>query len=147
MISLRDFKEEDTAAVKENKFFDKTEEEIAKIISEWNIIGYEGKYFEMFAIENDGKVVGSISLYEKSKSVASIGIEVFEKEQRKGYAAEAMSLLEKYASEKGFKVIQSQISADNEASRKLGEKLGYENDGYIYKNRKGHDVVLYLKPL
>jgi L-amino acid N-acyltransferase YncA len=58
-----------------------------------------------------------------------------------------MRLLLTYAKEKGYKIIQQQVRTDNLPSRKLHEKLGFETDEYVYANRKGHDIVLYLKAL
>ena len=101
----------------------------------------------MFAVVNDADVIGSISLFEHSPSVASIGVEIFANHRRKGYAADAMRLLLKYAMEKGYRIIQQQIRTNNAASLSLHEKLGFETDGYVYVNRKGHDIILYLKAL
>ena len=147
MVSLRHFTEKDADVIQRKCYPQLSTDEILNLISEWDTLDHQGRYFEMFAIENDGNIVGEISLYEHTASIASIGIIMYENERRKGYAAEAVSLLERHAEEKGFRVIQSQIAADNEASRKLFDKLGYENDGYIYRNRKDREVVLYLKVL
>ena len=101
----------------------------------------------MLAIVEDGRLVGTVSLFEHSPSCASIGPEVFARERRRGIAFSAMRILLKTASEKGYRIIQQQVRADNTASIRLHEKLGFETDGYIYKNRHGHDVLLYLKAL
>ena len=55
--------------------------------------------------------------------------------------------MEKYAGNKGYKILQHQISTPNTASIALHEKLGYETEGYVYLNKKGNDVILYLKAL
>lgn len=99
----------------------------------------------MFAIESDGKIVGNISLFEQREHIASIGIEIFPRERRNGFAAEAMSLLCMRASGLGYEIIVDEIRSDNSASLKLHEKLGFENSNHIYRNSKGHEAVRFFK--
>ncbi len=120
---------------------------ISEMIDEWNSLVCCGKYFEMFAIVSDDKIAGYVSLYEHSKTVASIGAEVIAEERRKGAASEAISLLMRYASEKRYRIILDQVRRDNMASIRLHEKLGFESDGYVYRNQRGQETVLYLKPI
>ena len=147
MITLRHFTENDAELLQANQLYNKSKEEILSLINEWKTNSYNGKYFEMFAVVNDTTVIGSISLYEHSPSVASIGVEIFADQRRHGYAADAMRLLLIYAREKGYKIIQQQVRTDNRSSIRLHEKLGFETDGYVYVNKKGHDIILYLKAL
>ena len=147
MITLRHFTENDAELLQANQLYNKSKEEILSLINEWKTNSYNGKYFEMFAVVNDTTIVGSISLYEHSTSVASIGVEIFADQRRHGYAADAMRLLLTYAREKGYKIIQQQVRTDNRSSIRLHEKLGFETDGYVYVNKKGHDIILYLKAL
>ena len=147
MITLRHFTENDAELLQANQLYNKSKEEILSLINEWKTNSYNGKYFEMFAVVNDTTIVGSISLYEHSPSVASIGVEIFATQRRHGYATDAMRLLLTYAREKGYKIIQQQVRTDNRSSIRLHEKLGFETDGYVYVNRKGHDIILYLKAL
>ena len=139
--------ETDAKRLQANQLHGKSMEDVLSLIHEWKTKSYNGKYFEMFAVMNDADVVGSISLFEHTPSVASIGVEIFANHRRKGYAADAMRLLLKYAMEKGYRIIQQQIRTNNAASLSLHEKLGFETDGYVYVNQKGHDVLLYLKVL
>lgn len=120
---------------------------IEKMIGDWNSLDYQGKYFEMFAIVQAEKVVGTLSLYEHSKSVVSIGIELFLGYCRKGYGTIAMNKALDICKEKGYKLVYQQVRADNIASIKLHHKVGFETDNYIYKNQKGHDVILFFKTL
>jgi len=147
MITLRHFTENDAELLQANQLYGKSKEDILSLINEWKTNSYNGKHFEMLAVVNDTMVVGSISLHERSPSVASIGAEIFADQRRHGYATDAMRLLLTYAKEKGYKIIQQQVRTDNLPSRKLHEKLGFETDEYVYANRKGHDIVLYLKAL
>ena len=147
MISTRPFGEQDVEILQNNYAPVMSTDDILDMIHEWNSKTYNGKYFEMFAVISDQAVVGLISLYEHSKSVAGIGPSIFEKYRRHGYAAEAISLMETYAKEKGYRILQQQVSTSNIPSRAMHSKLGYETDEYVYKNKKGEDVVLYLKAL
>ena len=147
MITLRHFTENDAELLQANQLYNKSKEEILSLINEWKTNSYNGKYFEMFAVVNDTTVIGSISLYEHSPSVASIGVEIFADQRRHGYAADAMRLLLTYAREKGYQIIQQQVRTDNLSSIRLHEKLGFETDGYVYVNQKGHGIILYLKAL
>ena len=53
----------------------------------------------------------------------------------------------KIAKSKGYQIAFSQIRADNMSSIALHQSLGFESDGYVYKNQKGRDVLIYLKSL
>ena len=66
---------------------------------------------------------------------------------KKGYAYDAMCLLIEFATQKGYKIILQQVRTDNLASICLHAKLGYETDGQVYENQKGHKVLIYLMPL
>lgn len=147
MITLRHFTENDAELLQAHQLYGKSKEDILSLINEWKSNSYNGKYFEMFAVVKDAMVVGSISLYGHSPNVASIGVEIFTDQRCRGYATDAMRLLLIHAKEKGYRIIQQQVRADNLSSIQLHEKLGFETDGYVYVNRKGHDIILYLKAL
>ena len=49
--------------------------------------------------------------------------------------------------EKGYQIVYQQVRTDNLASIKLHRKVGFETDDYVYKNQRGHDVVLFFKSL
>ena len=147
MISLRHFEESDVEVLQTYNLSGKSKDDIISMVHDWNTLSYKGRYFEMFAIQEDATVVGSISIYERSKGIASLGIEIFAPYRRKGYAYEAMRLLMGHAKRKGFKIILQQVRNDNHASIRLHGKLGYETDGQVYENQKGHKVLIYLMPL
>ena len=147
MISLRHFQESDTEIFQTYNLSGKSKDDIISMIHDWNTLSYKGHYFEMFAIQNDTMVVGSISIYERSKRIASLGIEIFTPYRRMGHAYETMRLLIEFAAKKDFKIILQQVQTDNLASIRLHEKLGFETDGYVYENQKGHKVLIYLMPL
>ena len=147
MISLRHFDESDVEVLQTYYSSCKSKDDIISMIYDWNMLSFKDRYFEMFAIQKDATVVGSISIYERSKSIASLGIEIFAPYRRMGYAYEAMHLLIELAAKKNFKIILQQIRTDNFASIRLHEKLGFETDGNVYENQKGHKVLIYLMPL
>ena len=86
-----------------------------------------------------------MGIHDPLNNLASIGIEIFPGERRNGFAAEAMTLLCKKASGLGYEIIVDEIRADNTASLKLHEKLGFESSNHIYRNSKGHEAVRYFK--
>ena len=147
MVLLRHFEESDAEVLQTYKLSGKGKDNIISMIHDWNMLSYKGHYFEMFAIQNDATVVGSISIYERSKRIASFGIEVFAPYRQMGHAYESMRLLIEFAAKKGFKIILQQVRNDNLASIRLHEKLGFETDGHVYENQKGHKILIYLMPL
>ena len=145
MITLRNFKEEDAEEYKTHK--DMSIESIKEVFSKWNVKEFQNRYFEMFAIIDDNKIVGNISLYHHSDSTISLGPEVFECYRNQGFASEAMAMAMTIAKNKGYKIAVQQIRRDNVASIALHQRIGFETDGYVYKNKKGNEVLIYLKSL
>lgn len=144
-MGLRPFTEDDAELIRQKQYPCESLDSIHEMIREWQCGEYDGKRFEMLALTAGEAVVGSVSLYERSKSAASIGIEIFEGERRKGYASAAMKLLLERAAASGYKLILNQVLTGNAPSKALHEKLGFETDGYIYKNAKGREVLLYTR--
>ena len=144
MIGLRPFTAHDAENIQQNQYPDVPISDIREMIAEWETHIYQGKHFEMYAITADDVVVGSVSLYENTKSIVSVGVEVYPCERRKGYASEAMKLTMNRAKALGYRVILNQVRTDNEPSIALHKRLGFETDGTIYRNAKGNDVFLYL---
>ena len=122
-------------------------EQIENLICEWNQKRVNNKYFEMFAIVSEKSIVGTVSLYQHSTEVISIGPEIFEVYRQKGFAKEAMMLACNVAKEKGYKIVSQQIRTNNTASIALHASLGFETNGLIYTNAKGNHVAIYLKCL
>ena len=147
MISLRNFTKGDVEAFQKGYGANISLDEIEAMFAKWEEKTYAGKYFEIFAIVKDGKIVGSISLYQHSKSVVSCGPEVFEPYRKQGIGKDAMLLAMDVAKSKGYKVVSQQIRRNNIASIALHNKLGFETDEFVYRNKKGNEVLLYIKPL
>ena len=144
MISLRPFTENDAIIIQQCQYPENSTSDIQEMIAEWKTKTCRNKHFEIFAIMADDKIVGSVSLYEHSGSVASIGVEVYPDERRKGYASEGMRLIMNYARELGYRIILDQVRTDNQPSIAVHNSLGFETDGYIYQNAKGKEILLYL---
>lgn len=147
MIELRNFRDSDAEMFREKHSKHRPMDEIRDLFRKWNEKEYKEKYFEMFAIVKNEEMVGCISLYQHSENVISCGPEIFDAYQRQGVAKEAMSLTMDIAKSKGYKVVLQQIRADNVASIALHNSLGFETDGYVYRNKKGNEVLIYLKSL
>lgn len=147
MIVLRNFRDTDASIFQEKHSRHLPLEEIKELFRKWNLKEYEGKYFEMFAIIKDEDIVGRISLYQHSVNVISCGPEIFEGCCRQGFAKEAMGLAMEISKNKGYKVVMQQIRTDNGASIALHNSLGFETDGYVYRNKKGNEVLIYVKVL
>ena len=147
MILLRSFEKEDASELQKYGYSDLSAEKVEALICDWSKKHFDGKYFEMFAIVSDGKIVGTVSLYQHSSEVVSIGPEVFGEFRRKGFAKEAMIYACQMAREKGFKIASQQIRINNTASIALHRSLGFETNGFVYTNSKGNEVSIYLKCL
>ena len=147
MILLRNLKKEDASELQEYVYSDLSTEQVEALICEWYKKQFNGKYFEMYAIVSDEKIVGTISLYQHSSEVISIGPEIFCEYRRKGFAKEAMICACQMAKEKGFKIVSQQIRTNNTASIALHSSLGFETNELVYTNAKGNQVSIYLKCL
>ncbi len=147
MISLRNFTLDDSIEFQQKRSIHMPLEEIKAMFAQWEEKNHEGKYFEMFAVIKDEEIVGMISLHQHSASVISCGPEIFECYRKQGIAVKAMILAMNIAKSKGYKLVSQQIRTDNTASIALHNKLGFETDKYIYKNKKGNDVQIFIKLL
>lgn len=147
MILLRNLKKEDASELQEYVYSDLSTEQVEALICEWYKKQFNGKYFEMYAIVSDEKIVGTISLYQHSSEVISIGPEIFCEYRRKGFAKEAMICACQMAKEKGFKIVSQQIRTNNAASIALHCSLGFETNELVFTNTKGNQVYIYLKCL
>ena len=147
MIVLRNFTKADAFALQRINHPNLSIEQIEALIHEWNLKQVNSKYFEMFAILLEENIVGTISLYQHSAEVISIGPEIFKPYRQKGLAKEAMICACTKAKEKGYKIVFQQIRTNNVASIALHSSLGFETNGLTYTNAKGNQVAIYLKSL
>ncbi|MBQ8077698.1 MAG: GNAT family N-acetyltransferase [Eubacterium sp.] len=122
-------------------------EDINKLITQSDSELFENKFFKMYVIMVAELIVGTISVYEHSANVVSIGPDIFEEYRQRGYATEAMKAIMDIAKAKGYKVVFQQIRTNNTASIALHTKLGFETDNCIFKNKNDNEVSIYLKPV
>ena len=147
MITLRNFTVDDALEFQQKQSKNMPLNEVKSLLTKWQEKEFDGKYFEMFAIINDKRIVGMISLYQLSENVIHCGPEIFECYRKQGIGGEAMKLAMKIAKNKGYKLMLQQIRVNNTASIALHKKLGFETDEYIYKNRHNNDVQIFIKLL
>lgn len=120
----------------------------------------EDDWFEEAVKGNDGmkalmicnkeQKMGVISLEEKEdvSQVAEIGIWLKPEFHGNGYGTEASELIIDYGFDQlELHRIQARVQADNEPSRNLWEKLGFEKEGrfreHVYAENRYKDVVYY----
>ena len=147
MVSLRQFTCADIPILQEHGYGQYSREELKALLDTWNSKVYNNSYFEMFAIENETEIVGYASLYQRSNSIISCGLEIYPNYQRMGYATSAYARLLEIAKERGYKIAVAQVLTDNVASIALNQKLGFEAEDYEYVNQKGDKVFLFIKAL
>lgn len=147
MIKLRPFSREDAPLLKELIYPDLTIPEIEQLISSWNTKEYRGRYFEMFGAIHDNRIVGTISLFALSAHSISCGPDILPQYRKHGFGRKAMLNAMEIAKGKGYQISVSQIAVNNKASIALHQSLGFESSGYVYKNQKDNDVLIYFKSL
>ena len=145
MITLQKISNQNAEAVSEHTAMSKTD--IDQMIKSSDAKIFNGRFFEMYVIMSEEKIVGLISLFEYSPSVVSIGPEIFAEYRKLGYATKAMQMAMDIAKSIGYKIVLQQVRADNVASIKLHTKLGFETDNMVFKNKKNNDVCFYLKSI
>jgi RimJ/RimL family protein N-acetyltransferase len=125
-----------------------TGDELLSMIHVWDSKLYDGNYYQMFGITNDGVLVGTLSLYQKDANVNSVylGFEIDGENRRKGFATAAIRLSFAIAKEKGYERVESQARITNIASVKLHLKCGFEITEQTLSKR-GHEVYNFSRKL
>lgn len=78
----------------------------------------------------DGRSVGAIDLFDYDGSTAGIGILVYARaDRRKGYAADALQTLIRYARNLRISVLHASVATDNTASLRLFCSCGFVRSG------------------
>ena len=100
--------------------------------------GNAGEWVQ-YAIENKvtGKIIGdcAIKLNEYDVRIAEIGITISHTEQRKGYAKETLiGILNFLFAIENFHRINEIVDAENIASIKLLESIGFKKEGHFVEN-------------
>ncbi|MDE7406682.1 MAG: GNAT family N-acetyltransferase [Clostridiales bacterium] len=147
MIELRNFTNADIEQLQKHEDGKPSHADCERLISTWNEKKYNGSDFEMYAVINNGNIVGKASLYARSEHIVSCGIELYAEFRGKGYATAAYPILLALAKQKGFAIAVAQVLANNSASIALHKKAGFEAEDYTYTNRKGNQVYYFIKAL
>jgi diamine N-acetyltransferase len=111
---------------------------------------YADKQLRLMVVRrNDLVVLGTIDLtdFVPLHSRAAVGIALFEEHRGKGYATDALSLLCDYAFDfLHIKQLYTNIPVDNEASRSLFGKSGFQDCGimkaWLHVGKEYKDVVM-----
>ena len=136
MLILRPYKQDDWPVLKLYQYPSMSENEIRKLISDFNFGIYQGHRIQMLAVDNHGTLVGYVSLCEQENQAASEGVEIYSPYRRQGFAFAALQQL---FSQTDYCTITAQIRKDNAASLALHRKLGFQIvDEFV--NRRGHPV-------
>lgn len=117
------------------------------------VLEHDGKDGVFRAIEADGKIVGNISVEQKSdvyKKDAEIGYMLATEEWSRGIMTEAVKKICKEAFEElPILRITGMVYAPNTASRRVLEKNGFELEGImknaVVKNGRIYDLCIYGK--
>lgn len=120
------------------------QEEVCRMIREWNAGQSGGKTFVIRLIEAGGSAVGLLSLY--GDGVMSVGVSVAADKRRCGYAKAAVCAAKEIARGCGCTLLTGQNRVENAASIALCEGCGFACVGRTV-NRKGHEVFLWEMPL
>lgn len=147
MITLRNFVNSDIQQLQKSEYRDMSQDDLQALIENWNKKEYEEKYFEMYAIEENGVIFGQASLYGRSEHIVSCGIELYAAYRGKGYGTCAYRELLSFAKTKGFTIAVAQVRVDNAASIALNKKMGFEAEDYTYINEKGNPIYYFIKAL
>lgn len=144
MVRLRAFTYDDIDTIIKYQMPSRSPDEVKAIIDEWLSLSYKGRYFEVFAVTDNGELVGYVSLFEHDSETVSEGVEIYEPFRRKGYAYDAVTALFPIAKVRGFKRVTAQVSVYNAPSIALHTKLGMISTGE-YTSSKGNPVLGYEK--
>ena len=145
VMQLRNFEKQDASILSDKMYGNLSNEQIEDMIRQWNTKQYDGKYFEMFAVVDNGVIVGMLSLYQIKEKTLHIGPVIFPEFRKNGFAKAAMTRAFDMAKKTGCRTISQQIRLDNVASIALHRSLGFELVGTPFVNAKGNEVCIYEK--
>lgn len=128
---------------------------ILEYIDQAQHIRTHGQLRLMICLNETGEPIGTIDLYNADfkHSRAAVGILIDELSHRQqGYAVEALEIVENYVRQiLGFHNLYCSVHGDNEASKALFDKAGFERIGvrkdWFLDGNKWLDEILYQKCL
>jgi len=112
---------------------------------------WKDDFGRMLLTDRDGRILGYLNYYNASHSYEGleVGYRIFRPEDRgQGYMSEALPLFAAYLfSAKQIHRLQALADTDNEGSRRLLERCGFQHEGTLrgaHFNRGGfHDLQVY----
>lgn len=146
MITLRPVAPNDKGIFADSSYELLPEKTLRQMIAESVSQKHRDKYFELFAVIEDGQCVGFVSLYGDEKEAVSLGPEIKPQHRKQGIAFTAMGQALTYAKQQGFARAVAQVRTDNAASIALHNKLGFCLRKE-YLNKKGNAVFGFEKAL
>lgn len=143
MIYLRHFTPYDVEWLQKNFLIGYAVDKIIETVDMWDSKQYNGYPFEMYAISDNMKTVGTVSMrVHENLLTVSLVPEILPEFRRKGYAKFAMQYLIGILHQHEYRHLAARIRKDNIASIALHESLGYTLSGEEIDD-EGHTVLLY----
>ena len=127
-----------------------SENALRDTIQEMNTNLYNGNYYEIFGVLNNGVLIGTFSFYQRESDMLEnavyFGIEVSEENRMQGFGTRIVLMAFELANDKGYEKIFSRARVDNIASVNLHRKCGFI---IIEKNQSnaGHEAYDYVYTL
>jgi ribosomal-protein-alanine N-acetyltransferase len=94
----------------------------------------DGGFLDL-AVEADGRLVGDIQARAPKNGmppgVCEIGISLFADARGRGFGREAVALFTDYLLREGLERVQSSTAVDNDAMRRVLERVGYTFEGVL----------------
>lgn len=114
---------------------------------------YAEKQLRLIIVTSDsGRAVGAVDIsdFDARDRRGFVGIAILESERGKGYALDALDVLNDFASQTlGMHQLAAVVSVDNAASRALFDAAGYRTAGrlrsWVRRGRSYTDVLLYQR--
>ena len=138
-MTLRSFVIDDCKTISQYQYPGMPEEDIRKMVGQWNENQFDNRYFAQFAIDIDGQIVGYVSLFEQPDGTISEGVEIYPPFRRQGFASKALTLLIQRAKGLGYTTMVAQIRQDNIPSLALHKKMGFAITDQ-FTNKRGKPV-------
>lgn len=160
-LLLRQHREEDAEVLYENfgkdpKMFEYSgwnpyaTREMAEETVRRFLASYEDPHFYGWAVEHDGRMIGTFGAYDFDPAARSIevGCSIERDSWGKGFAGEALAAVLKYLTQQeGIRLVKAWCAADNIGSRRIMEKAGMQltstEEGALEIDGKKYDKLNY----
>jgi RimJ/RimL family protein N-acetyltransferase len=108
-------------------------EDATRAIMSWRESWQAGGQVRCFAVrDRDGRLVGACEIREEGEGRANISWSIFAAHRRRGYAVRSGALVVVWAfRELGVERLEARVAADNEASLRVAERLGFRREGLL----------------